>query len=157
MQIKPATVVHRSTGPHTVKMREWIAFAPFEQLLNMEIVASKDGSATLRMPFYQDFAQGMGYMHGGVLASLADTAVMIAIKTLLGPGTRFATVSMQMDFLRPVKQGMVTAKSEVVERDGRQLRGRAVVYNDDHEPVLEFSSLFKIARRQPAEENGGEQ
>jgi len=157
MQIKPATVAHRSTGPHIVNMREWIAFAPFEQLLNMEIVAAVDGTATLRMPFYRDFAQGMGYMHGGVLASLADTAVMIAIKTLLGPGTRFATVSMQMDFLRPVKQGMVTAESEVVERDGRQLRGRAVVYNDDHEPVLEFSSLFKIARRQPAVENGGEQ
>ena len=156
MKTATAPAGSKSTGPHTVDMQEWVAFAPFEQLLNMEIVEAVDGTAMLRMPFYRDFAQGIGYMHGGVLASLADTAVMIAIKTLLTPGTRFATVSMQMDFIRPVKQGMVTAKSRVIERDGRLIKGEAVLYDDEQQSVLEFSSVFKLARRQPALENGGE-
>jgi len=127
-------------------MDGWISCAPFERLLSMEIVEAFDGQAILKMPFLIDYAQGGGLMHGGALVSLADTAVVMAIKTLIPAESHFATILCQAQFLLPVKQGAVTAKAKVVERQGRTLKGRATVYDDEERAVMEFSSTFKIAR-----------
>ena len=136
----------RSTGPHQFTMEGWINCAPFERLLHMEIVEAADGRATLTMPFFVELAQGAGLMHGGALVSLADTAVVMAIKSLLSPQTHFATVSLESTFLYPVKQGMVTAKAQILNKDGRMIQGQATVYNDEERPVLEFASTFKVAK-----------
>jgi uncharacterized protein (TIGR00369 family) len=84
-------------------------------------------------------------MHGGALVSLADTAVVMAIKSLIPPESHFATIVLETKFLLPVKNGMVTAQAEVVEREGRILKGRATLYDEQKRAVLEFSSTFKIA------------
>jgi acyl-CoA thioesterase len=136
----------KATGPHQVRTEKWIDCAPFERLLQMEIVEASNGQATLRMPFLIDFAQGSGLMHGGALVSLADTAVVVAIKSIVSPWTHFATVSLETKFLYPVKHGVVTAKATVTKQDEGLFRGWATVYNDVERPVLEFSSTFKIAR-----------
>jgi uncharacterized protein (TIGR00369 family) len=127
-------------------MDGWIACAPFERLLHMEIVAAADGQAVLTMPFLIDYAQGAGLMHGGALVSLADTAVVMAIKSIVPPETHFATTHCETRFLAPVKQGMIIARARVQKQEGRILQGQATVYDEDNRPVLEFSSTFKIAR-----------
>jgi uncharacterized protein (TIGR00369 family) len=134
------------TGPHRFAMDGWISAAPFERHLHMEIVSARDGKATLKMPFLIDLAQGAGIMHGGAVLSLADTAVVMAIKSLLPPGTHFGTTSVEAEFLYPVKQGVVTAEAQVVDREDRTIRGRATVFNEEGRPVLEFRSTFRIAR-----------
>jgi acyl-CoA thioesterase len=135
-----------STGPHRFAMEGWISTAPFERLLHMEIVEAAGGKATLTMPFLFDLAQGAGIMHGGALVSLADTAVVMAIKSLLPPKTHFGTISVEAEFLYPVKKGLVTAKAHVLGRQDRTLTGQATVFNEEDRPVLEFRSTFKIAR-----------
>ena len=112
------------TGPHQVDLAEWIDCAPFEQLLKITIVEAKDGTARLTMPFERQFAQGKGLLHGGALVSLADTAVVMAIKSLLAEDTHFVTVSMETRFLRPVRQGVITALARVDRQEGRTLWGR---------------------------------
>ena len=134
------------TGPHRFAMEGWISLAPFERLLHMEIVEAADGRAVLTMPFLFDLAQGAGIMHGGALLSLADTAVVMAIKSLLPPKTHFGTISVEAKFLYPVKQGIVTAKAHVTGRQDRVLTGKATVLNEEDRTVLEFQSTFKIAR-----------
>jgi acyl-CoA thioesterase len=134
------------TGPHRFAMEGWISMGPFERFLHMEIVEAADGKATLTMPFLFDLAQGAGIMHGGALVSLADTAVAMAIKSLLPTKTHFGTISVEAKFLYPVKQGIVTAKAHVLGRQDRILTGQALVYNEEDRPVLEFQSSFKIAR-----------
>ena len=136
----------RYTGPHKFDMEGWISCAPFERLLHMEIVEASDGRATLTMPFLIDFAQGAGLLHGGALVSLADTAVVMAIKSLAPVQTHFATISLKSKFLYPVKQGIVTARARVMKQQGRILQGQATVYNEEERPVLEFSSTFKVAK-----------
>jgi uncharacterized protein (TIGR00369 family) len=135
-----------STGAHQFEMDGWISCAPFERLLSMEIVEASDGQACLKMPFLIDYAQGGGLMHGGALVSLADTAVVMAIKSLIPSQSHFATILCEAKFLLPVKKGIVTAHAKVVERQGRTLKGRATVYDEEERAVMEFSSTLKIAR-----------
>jgi uncharacterized protein (TIGR00369 family) len=127
-------------------MEGWISCAPFERLLHMEIVEASGGRATLTMPFLIDFAQGAGLLHGGALVSLADTAVVMAIKSLAPVQTHFATISLESKFLYPVKQGIVTARAKVKNQQGRILQGQATVYNEEERAVLEFSSTLQVAK-----------
>lgn len=134
------------TGPHRFNMTAWISCAPFEKLLAMEIVEADAGRAILKMPFYENFAQGAGLMHGGALVSLADTAVVMAIKSVVPPETHFATISMESRFHHPVKQGILLAKAAVVERQGDILKGTCDVYDEADRSVMTFTSVFKIAK-----------
>lgn len=135
-----------STGPHHFSMAGWISPAPFETMLNMSIVEAADGQATLTMPFLIEYAQGAGLMHGGALVSLADTSVVMAIKTLLPPGSHFATIRLETSFLHPVKRGILTARAKVVSRVDRIIEGRATLFDEENRAVMEFVSTFKIAR-----------
>lgn len=137
---------HSDTGPHRFDMPAWISCAPFEQLLGIDILEAEDGQALLTMPFTRSLAQGAGLMHGGALVSLADTAVVMAIKSLVAPGTHFATIAMENRFLHPVKQGIVQARAVVAEREGAILKGRCEVLDEDGRVVMTFTSVFKIAR-----------
>ncbi len=143
---QPLETTKHYTGPHKFEMETWISCAPFERLLNMKIVEASDGRATLTMPFLIDLAQGGGFMHGGAIVSLADTAVVMAIKSIIAPKTHFATISLETKYLYPVRQGVVTAKARVTNQSGKILQGFATVYNEQNREVLEFSSTFKMAK-----------
>ena len=135
-----------STGPHNFEMDRWISCAPFERLLNITIVEACAGKAILTMPFLFEYAQAAGLMHGGALVSLADTAVAIAIKSVVEPPANFATTGLECRFLLPVRKGVVTAKAELISREGRRLKGEASLYDEDGRTVMEFSSTFKISK-----------
>jgi len=134
------------TGPHNFEMQGWITCAPFERLLQMEIIEASEGCATLKMPFLVDFAQGSGLMHGGALVSLADTAVVMAIKSVIPAGTQFVTVSLGAEFSHAVKLGVVTAKAKVTCQGGSEWRGEASICDEAGRVVVEFSSVFKVLK-----------
>ncbi len=161
----PDTPKHRNnssdgvslTGPHTITARPWIDPAHFGRLLHIKIVASRDGTAVLTMPFLIDFAQGSGLMHGGALVSLADTAVVMAIKSLVPPGTHFATTSIDTKFLLPVKSGVVTARARVTAKRQNRFYGRATLFNQDKRPVMEFRATFRMAKDGPTEKSSAKE
>ncbi|BBO84641.1 hypothetical protein DSCO28_52070 [Desulfosarcina ovata subsp. sediminis] len=134
------------TGPHRFSMPAWISCAPYEQLLGMEILSAEAGEAILQMPFLKILAQGAGLMHGGALVSLADTAVVMAIKSVVTPGTHFATIAMENRFLRPVKKGIVQARAHVSERKDTILKGQCEIQDEAGRTVMTFASVFKIAK-----------
>ncbi|MDL2275559.1 PaaI family thioesterase [Desulfosarcina sp. OttesenSCG-928-G10] len=138
--------VRLDTGPHQFSMPAWISLAPYEKLMGIEILKAEAGEAILRMPFVISLAQGAGLMHGGALVSIADTAVVMAIKSIVPPATHFATISMENRFLHPVKQGVVRAMARVTERDGRILKGECDILDENDRIVMTFSSVTKIAK-----------
>ncbi len=144
--VNPNGVGEKSTGPHQVQMESWISCAPFERLLNMEIVEAENGRAVLTMPVLYDFVQGGGLLHGGALVSLADTAVVMSIKSILEPKTHFATISMETKFLHPVRRGIVTARAGAEALKDRIIRGDARLFNEEDKAVMTFTSIFKVAR-----------
>ncbi len=135
------------TGPHIFTMDKWISCAPFEKLLNIEIVKAENGEAVLRLPFLHDFAQGAGLMHGGVLVSLADTTVVMAIKSILEPMTHFATIKLETEFFKPIKKGYVTCRGKVGKSyEERILIGSAKIFDEQDQDIAIFNSTFKIAK-----------
>lgn len=97
-----------------------LASVPFARLLGLELGAIEPGAATLHLEVREELRQVRGLLHGGVTASLVDTATAFAIITLLAKGESTATVDLTIHYLRPVLSGRLTAEARVL-RAGRRL------------------------------------
>jgi uncharacterized protein (TIGR00369 family) len=144
----------RTAATEQFSMDGWLDTAPFEALLGISIDSAADGRAVLSMPFTVKLAQGGGLMHGGALTTLADTAVAMAVKSLVAEGTRFATRQLTMRFLAPVREGIVTATAELERCEGRSYFARAALTDENGTRVAVFSAEFRLARTQPGEQPG---
>lgn len=133
-------------APLPFELPGWIACAPFEEYLGMKIEEAADGRAILTMPFQVKLAQGKGLMHGGAVTALADTAVAMAIKSLLPEDTHFATIELGLRFHAPVRGGIVRAVATVAERDERTIKGEAEVFDEDGVKVATFTSVFRVKK-----------
>jgi acyl-CoA thioesterase len=138
----------RRTGVRQFELAGWIDTAPFEDLLGMTIESTGAGEAVLSLPFVVRLAQGGGLLHGGAVTALADTAVAMAIKSVLPAGTAFATTELTTRFLAPVQSGKVVARARVTGPDGRTFYGEARVEDEGGREVARFSSVFRVARGQ---------
>lgn len=136
--------------PNTTQfeLEGWIDSSPFEALLGMHTERATGGQALLSMPFTVMLANGGGVMHGGAMTALADTAVAMAIKSLLPPGTTFATTSLNMEFVAPVLAGRVFAHAQIRGPEGRTFHGVCELRGEEDELYARFTSVFKVARKQ---------
>ncbi|GAB7028325.1 PaaI family thioesterase [Geotalea toluenoxydans] len=129
------------------ELPEWIACAPFEEYLGMKIDEAAEGRAILTMPFTVKLSQGVGFMHGGAITALADTAVAMAIKSVLPEGSNFVTMDLGLKFHAPVRYGLVKAEARIVERDERNIKGEAEVFDEAGVKVATFTSVFRVRRQ----------
>jgi len=134
-------------APRPFELPGWIACAPFEEYLGMRIEEAKEGKAVLTMPFRVKLAQGMGLLHGGAVTALADTAVAMAIKSMLPEGTHFVTTELTLKFHAPVHGGIVRAAAEAVMENERTIRGMAEVFDGSGVKAATFTSIFRIKKQ----------
>jgi uncharacterized protein (TIGR00369 family) len=65
-----------------------------------------------------------GVMHGGVLATLADAAVGIGLASHFGGRRPITTTEMKINFLRPIQDGKIVARSHLLRIGKRLCVGR---------------------------------
>jgi uncharacterized protein (TIGR00369 family) len=74
----------------------------------------------------------MGTMHGGIVATLVDTAMGCALSSTLPADAGFTTLELSTNFVRPITTatGRVHAEGRVVHGGGRVATTEARVYDD---------------------------
>jgi uncharacterized protein (TIGR00369 family) len=70
-------------------------------------------------------------VHGGVIASLIDSATAFAILPLLNPDERTTTVDLTISYLRPLVAGVVVARAKVLRAGRRMIATSAELFDDD--------------------------
>ena len=93
---------------------------PFAKLLGIEVDSVEPGHAVLSMQLRHDHMRNNAIAHGGVIATLIDSAMAIAIMALLEENERTVTVDLTIHYLRPVPEGSAKASARVV-RAGRRV------------------------------------
>lgn len=116
------------------------------RLLGIEIVDVEDGFARLSLPVKADLLQGYGTVHGGAITSLADSAVAIALISVLEPGQRVYTIELKLNFVKAVSSGQLMAEAYVVHRGRRLGLGEVDVKNKEGELVAKGLATFSISR-----------
>jgi uncharacterized protein (TIGR00369 family) len=124
------------------KARERLRASGTAKHLGFQIAELDRGRVVLRMRVQKRHKQALGVVHGGVLASLADTAGGLASHTAAAAGARVVTIEMKINYLEGVPSGVVTADAEVV-RIGKHI---AVVDCDirDHNGRLIAKALMSF-------------
>lgn len=92
---------------------------PFYRLLNMKIEEVRENYARLSIEIDKKHTQLLDTVHGGVIASLADSAAAWAIFGSNGLNGAPVTVEMKINFLKPVKSGKVVAEARNIHEGSR--------------------------------------
>jgi 1,4-dihydroxy-2-naphthoyl-CoA hydrolase len=122
--------------PLTVKaLGRTFRFSNTALQFGFHLADAEPGRAVLRMRVQPKHMQIHGVVHGGVLASLADTAGGLATYLSVPSGTRAATVEMKMNFLEPVERGTVFAEARIL-RLGKHLAVVECDLRDDRERMV---------------------
>ncbi len=109
-----------SDAERLAEVEAHFAGIPFLASLGAELAALGPGACELRLPFRREFAQQHGYFHGGLIATLADSAAGHAGLTLAEAGQGTITVEFKLNFLAPAEGNALLAKARVVKA-GRTL------------------------------------
>jgi uncharacterized protein (TIGR00369 family) len=89
-----------------------LAAQPFSELLGTELCDLQPGRAELHLAVSPFLLQQSGFVHGGVLAYLADSAVTFAAGSLLDGG--LVTADLKLNYLRPARGKQLIATATVV-------------------------------------------
>jgi uncharacterized protein (TIGR00369 family) len=89
---------------------------PIAQLIGFYPLSVEPGRAVFELVADPSrHANPMGTLHGGVLSTLADTAMGMAYAASLGENETFTTLELKINFLRPVWSGRLRATGRVVQ------------------------------------------
>jgi len=83
-----------------------------------------------------------GIVHGGVMASLIDSAFAFAIIPILDEGERTVTVDMTIHYLRPVNNGAAKAVARVVRAGRRVITVSAELFDENEKLAATALSTY---------------
>ena len=89
-------------------------------LIGAELSRVEPGVVEITLPYRPDLAQQHGYLHAGILTTIADSACGYAAYSVMPPGSEVLSVEFKVNLLRPAKGELFLAVAEVV-KSGRTL------------------------------------
>src|SRR5215204_3951283 len=91
------------------------------RLLNMRLVEVEEGRAVFAVSPDERHYNGIGIAHGGLAATLLDSALGCAINTEMPAGRIFTTLEMKVNYVRPMRRetGEVRCEAHVLHAGGR--------------------------------------
>jgi uncharacterized protein (TIGR00369 family) len=107
-----------STDPRQV--RDSLERQSFMRLLGAHAPVVEPGHVVIELPFRADLCQQNGYLHAGVVTSVADSACGYAALTLMPAGSDVLSVEFKVNLLSPARGEVFRADARVV-RSGRTL------------------------------------
>ncbi|MBP8923735.1 MAG: PaaI family thioesterase [Thauera sp.] len=89
-------------------------------LIGAEMALVEPGYVEIHLPHKAEITQQHGFIHGGVVGMIADSAAGYAANTLTAADTSVLTVEYKMNLVAPADGQRLVARGEVV-RPGRTL------------------------------------
>jgi len=98
------------------------ATTPFNELLGSRCTLREPGRTRYELEVGPDHLNKRGVAHGGVVASLLDTALGAAVVSSIRPREWTGTLELSVQFREPVFPGVIAAEGRVARR------GRTVAF-----------------------------
>jgi uncharacterized protein (TIGR00369 family) len=94
---------------------------PVAQMLGMELVDVSEGRVRFALEPQETHYNPLGTVHGGVLATLLDSATGCAVHSVLPAGIGYTTLDLNSRYLRPVTAatGRIVATGVVLSKGSR--------------------------------------
>jgi uncharacterized protein (TIGR00369 family) len=117
------------------RLQRDVADYRFYEWAGLELVSAEAGEVVVALDAKPEQLNLEGVLHGGMIATLADSATGLAVRSMIEPGGRHVTIQLDVHYLAPGAPGRVTARAKTVrvgsqiayaEADVRDARGRLI-------------------------------
>jgi uncharacterized protein (TIGR00369 family) len=128
-------------------LREFLADAvPFWRTLGLDLTELAPGRAVFEASAHHGLMQNQ-VLHGGVLASIADSACAVAAISQVFPDRYATTINLQVSYLKPVREGRFRAEGRCIKAGKSVLFCEAQVFDAQQTLICTANSqLLAIAR-----------
>jgi uncharacterized protein (TIGR00369 family) len=123
---------------------------PIAALIGFDVEEIGQGRAVGSLQAGPQHANPMGTLHGGVLCDLADAAMGMAFASTLAPEESFTTMTLGINFFRPVWQARLRAEARVVNRGKNVGYVECEVADQDGKHVAKANSTCFVLRGEHA-------
>ena len=98
-----------------------IPLSPIGALMDMRLAEVAEGRAVFELKPAEFHYNPIGSVHGGIAATLLDSAMGCAINTLLPRGVSYTTLELKVNYVRPMTRdtSVVRAEGNVIHLGGR--------------------------------------
>jgi uncharacterized protein (TIGR00369 family) len=102
-------------------------------LMNFKLVEVSEGRAVFTIQPDERHYNGLGIAHGGLAATLLDSATGCAINTMMPAGRIFTTLEMKVNYVRPMTRatGEVRCEANVIHVGGRTATAEGRIIDQD--------------------------
>jgi uncharacterized protein (TIGR00369 family) len=104
--------------------------APIAELMGFEPVEAEEGRVLFAAEPGPQHYNPIGTVHGGLAATLLDSAMGCAVHSTLPAGVGYTTLELKVNFTRPItsETGRILCEGTVVHRGGRVATAEGRVY-----------------------------
>lgn len=85
------------------------------QLIGAELALVEPGHIELSLPYRRDLTQQDGYLHAGIITTIADSAAGYAAYSLMPAGSGVLSVEFKVNLLRPAQGERFLARADVIK------------------------------------------
>ena len=118
----------------------------FIRHVGMKVDEVKPGASRCTLDVQDFHRNGTGVVHGGVMFTLADTAMGAALFPSLDEGEICATIEIKIGYFKPVFEGSLVCSAMVLNKGKSIASLEATIHNGD-QLVSKASGTFSIFRR----------
>ena len=144
MSLQPARQDPGGIAPDLLqRLRKRLADSPALGWLSPTLEELALDLCVLRLPYREAITNGSGTVHGGILATLADTAVAFALATNFDGKMGFATTDLTIHFLRRARTE-VRARGRILKKGRRVNVGEVEIVDADGLEVARVLATFLL-------------
>lgn len=127
------------------EIQERLLQSPFHQWLGLDVTELDEEAIVIRVPWRDEFVVNprVGYMHGGILATIIDIAGDYAVAAKVG--RPFPTVDMRVDFHRAALKGDIFCRGAVVKLGRIFAVAEATVRDADGNLLASGRGVYAVA------------
>ena len=115
--------------------------------LGISLLESSPRHAVMEVVVSEKHANFYGGTHGGLLATLADTACFFP-QPLIPSGLHVSTVSLNLNYMRPVSIGeQIRARADLVRLGRRTANLNITITNDACKPVVQGTAVLMVLEK----------
>ena len=125
-----------------------ISRPPMAALLGMEIVEAEEGRALFALTPGEQHYNPIGVVHGGVAATILDSAMGCAVHTTLPAGWSYGTLDLSARFVRPLTAdtGRILCEGVVVHRGRTTATTEGRVWSEESGKLLAHGTGSALLR-----------
>ena len=97
------------------RVRESFANQRVMELIGADIRRVEPGTVEIVLPYREDLTQQNGYIHAGILTTVADSACGYAAYTLMPRDSQVLSVEFKVNLLRPAAGEVFVAEASVLK------------------------------------------